>query len=188
MSMLAAAAAVLSITVRVYDPYGLPPHERARALAVAADTLAHADVAVTWIDCTRVGGVAPPACLTPLGKGELVIRVQDRTARGRHILGTAILQDGGPNVIASIYAASAADRSAKTGLPLWLILGRVTAHELGHLLLGTNSHGPSGLMQASWDLRRPHPSEWRFTRQDAARIRSGLLARREGVVAATAFE
>ena len=42
MSMLAAAAAVLTITVRVYDLYGLPPDERAKALAFAAETLAQA--------------------------------------------------------------------------------------------------------------------------------------------------
>ena len=51
--MLAAAAAVLTITVRVYDIYGLPPDQRAKALAVAADTLAQASVEARWIDCTR---------------------------------------------------------------------------------------------------------------------------------------
>jgi hypothetical protein len=183
MSMLAAAAAVLSVTVRVYDLYGLPPEQRARALALAAETLAHANVSTTWIDCSRVDGVAPPACVAVLKEGELVLRFQGRTERGEHILGSAIVQDTGPSVLASVYAGAIADRSARTGLPMATILGRVTAHEIGHLLLGTNSHAPNGLMQASWNLRRPHVSEWRFTRNDAEKMRRRLLARSEGVVA-----
>jgi hypothetical protein len=178
MSMLAAAAAVLTITVRVYDLHGVPPEQRVRALAVATQTLAHANVSVQWIDCDLVAGVAPSRCEPPLADGELVLRFQGRTERGDHILGTAIVQDDGPCVLASVYASTIADRAAKTGLPQWLILGRVVAHEIGHLLLGTNSHAPSGLMKASWNLRRPHLDEWLFTRADAEKIRGRLLARR----------
>jgi hypothetical protein len=183
MSMLAAAAAALTITVRVYDLYGLPPDQHTKALAVAAETLAQADVAVTWIDCRRVDGVAPPPCLAVLKEGEMVLRVQHRTERGDHILGTAIVQEGGPNVLASIYAESAAERSVKSGLPLWLILGRVTAHEIGHLLLGTNSHTVNGLMQAKWDLKRTHSAEWRFSSEDAAKVRRRYSSRQEGRLA-----
>jgi hypothetical protein len=31
------------------------------------------------------------------------------------------------------------------------MLGHVISHEIGHLLLGTNSHSPSGIMRAQWD-------------------------------------
>jgi hypothetical protein len=85
-------------------------------------------------------------------------------------------------VLASVYAGSAAERSVKTGVPLPTILGRVTAHEIGHLLLGTNSHALAGLMQAAWNLRRPQPSEWRFTDDDAAKMRRRRLARLDRAV------
>jgi len=181
--MLAAAAAALTITVRVYDFYGLSPDQRAKALALAGETLAQANVSATWIDCSRVDGVAPPPCLAVLKDGELVLRFQRSSERGPHILGTAVVQDDGPNVLASVYAETVAERSAKTGLPQWIILGRVTAHEIGHLLLGTNSHAPSGLMQATWHLKRPHPSEWRFTRHDAEKIQRRYYARQDGLLA-----
>jgi hypothetical protein len=185
MSMLAAAAAALTITVRVYDLYGLPPDHRAKALAHAAETLAQANVTANWIDCARdEHGVVPPPCLDVLRPGELVVRIMDRTKRGNHILGTAIVQEGGPNVICSIYAESVAERSMKSGVPNVTLLGRVTAHEIGHLLLGTNSHAPSGIMRASWNLKVPHPIEWQFTSADAAKIRSRMLAHSEGEVAA----
>jgi hypothetical protein len=185
MSMLAAAAAALTITVRVYDLHGVAPDLRAKALALAGETLAKANVIATWVDCTRHEdtGVAP-VCLTALGPGEIVLRFQGRTERGPHILGTAVVQVDGPCVVASVYAESVAERSVKTGVPQPIILGRVTAHEIGHLLLGANSHSPNGLMRASWNLRIPHPSEWEFTDEDAARIRSRMLAGSEAPVAA----
>ncbi|MEO5822443.1 MAG: hypothetical protein ABIT71_18195 [Vicinamibacteraceae bacterium] len=70
----------------------------------------------------------------------------------------------------------------KTGLPVALILGRVTAHEIGHLLLGTNSHAPTGLMQATWDLKRRHPSDWQFTSANAAKMRSRGFTRTEALL------
>jgi hypothetical protein len=185
MSMLAAAAAALTITVRVYDFYGLPADQRAKALALAGETLAHANVTANWLDCSRnEHGVAPPPCLAALQKGELVLRFQRRTERGDHILGTAIVQEDGPSVLASVYAGSVAERSARTGVPMSTILGRVTAHEIGHLLIGTNAHAPSGLMQASWNLRLPHADLWRFTRDDAAKIRGRLLRDSDGELVA----
>ncbi len=33
------------------------------------------------------------------------------------------------------------------------ILGHGVAHEIGHLLLGTNSHAASGIMRARWQIR-----------------------------------
>jgi hypothetical protein len=171
MSMLAAAAAVLTITVRVYDLYGLPPDQQAKALALAAETLAQANVTTHWVDCRRdEHGVVAPQCLAALEQGEIVLRIMDRTKRGDHILGTAIVQEGGPNVVASIYAASAVERSIKSGVPIATLLGRVTAHEIGHLLLGTNSHTLAGIMRAKWNLKVPYAVEWQFTRADAAKI------------------
>lgn len=184
MSLLAAAATALTISVRVYDLYGLSPEQRAEALALAAETLAQAGVEATWIDCSRVDGQPPgPPCLSQLRRGEMVLRIQHRSPRGAHVMGTAVVDDAGPNVLASVYAATVADRSAKSGVPLPTILGRVTAHEIGHLLLGSNSHSAHGLMRASWDVRWPHPSEWRFSREDAAAIRSRMRPGYEGEVA-----
>jgi hypothetical protein len=183
MSMLAAAA-VLTITVRVYDMYGVPPPDRAKALALAADTLAQANVRAQWIDCTRdEHDVVPPRCRAALEPGELVVRILDKTSRDGHILGTAIVQEGGPNVVASIYARSTAERSARSGVPIVTLLGRVTAHEIGHLLLGTNSHTLAGIMRAKWNLKVPYPVEWQFTSADAAKIRRRMLAPGDSVVA-----
>lgn len=185
MSLLAAAATAITITVRVYDLHGVSAEDRAKALALAAETLAEAGVTTVWRDCSRVDGLPPPPCLAVLEPGEIVLRIQGRSPRGPRILGTAIVQDDGPNVVASIYAETIADRSVKSGVPRWIITGRVTAHEIGHLLLGTNSHGPVGLMRPGWDVKTLHATDWRFTPANAETIRRRFLRRREGVLAAS---
>ena len=139
----------------------------------------------SWLDC-RPGNDAgpPPGCLAALKPGDIILRIQRRAERGPHILGTAVVQDDGPNVVASVYAGSIEDRAIKTGVPLTIILGRVTAHEIGHLLLGTNSHAPTGLMRPAWDVRLRQPDEWQFTATDAAKIRRRAMERREGEMVA----
>lgn len=58
-----------------------------------------------------------------------------------------------------------------------MILGHAMAHELGHLLLGTNSHSPSGLMRAHWtpeDLANASKGNLRFSREQSLRITNRL--------------
>jgi hypothetical protein len=66
------------------------------------------------------------------------------------------------------------------GLDAGTLLGRVMAHEIGHLLLGTANHRPTGLMRAEWStalLQRRIANDWRFSTLDAASAREGVLKR-----------
>lgn len=56
--------------------------------------------------------------------------------------------------------------------PRGVILGRVVAHELAHLLLG-HTHSDSGLFRAQPDLGSPREA---FAREDAEKIRAGIFA------------
>jgi hypothetical protein len=54
------------------------------------------------------------------------------------------------------------------------------AHEIGHLLLGVNSHSRRGVMSAPWDsnkLRQAEIGQLGFVRQQAAAIRAESLRR-----------
>jgi hypothetical protein len=172
MSMLAAA---LVVTIRVYDLYGLPPETRQEALAVAVEALEHAGIQAAIVDCSARPAVA--ACRTGLGDGELALRIHRHAKDGAHVLGEAIVRLSGPSTIATVYAAAIAERARGTGGRLSTILGRVAAHEIGHLLLGTNGHAPHGLMRPSWDLARLDRGDWNFTVEDAAAMRARLTQR-----------
>ena len=170
MSMLAAA---LMVTIRVYDIYGLSPEARQEALAVAAQTLEHAGVQAAIVDCSGVAAATP--CKTGVAEGELILRIHRHPKDGLHVLGEAYVHgESGPNTVATVYAAAIAQRARRDGTSLATLVGRVSAHEIGHLLLGTNAHASHGLMQASWDVARIARGDWEFTVEDAAKIRRRL--------------
>ena len=171
MSILAAA---LVVTIRVYDLFGLSPDTRHEALALAAETLAQAGVQAIIVDCSVGPAMATP-CKTGLAEGEIMLRIQRHPKDGAHVLGDAIVRgDAGPNTIATVYAAAIAERSRRTGTRLATIVGRVSAHEIGHLLLGTSVHASHGLMRPSWELQRLNRGDWDFMIEDAATIRRRL--------------
>jgi hypothetical protein len=162
------AAALLAVTIRVYDLYGMPPEERQQALEVAAQTLAHAGVEVTWVNCVRPDW--SPSGDAQMKPHELVLRIHNLRHRSPQVLGNAVVQDDGRNVLATVFTPALADRQARTGVPLPSLVGRVAAHEIGHLLLGRNSHSPHGLMRAGWNVKEVHKWLWEFSEQDVARI------------------
>jgi hypothetical protein len=56
----------------------------------------------------------------------------------------------------------------------------VIAHEIGHLLLGTNSHSGKGLMSASWDLgdmRAIARGRLNFGSDESAKMRAEVARR-----------
>jgi hypothetical protein len=60
------------------------------------------------------------------------------------------------------------------------ILACVVAHEIGHLLLGPNSHSRTGVMRGEWSAGELRGAAWGrllFTPQQAELIRADLLAR-----------
>jgi len=60
------------------------------------------------------------------------------------------------------------------------VLGFAVAHEVGHLLLGTNAHAAAGLMRAVWsrsDLQRNNPADWLFTAADSLAMSRALRQR-----------
>jgi hypothetical protein len=62
------------------------------------------------------------------------------------------------------------------------MIGRVMAHEIGHLVLGTNTHSASGLMREIWtfaELTRNRAQDWMFSGAQRDRLREArLLGRR----------
>jgi hypothetical protein len=54
------------------------------------------------------------------------------------------------------------------------------AHEIGHVLLDSNTHATTGLMRADWsrrELRRKDAAAWSFLESEAAHVRSAALER-----------
>jgi hypothetical protein len=57
------------------------------------------------------------------------------------------------------------------------VLGHAMAHEIGHVLLGTDAHSVGGLMKARWgraDWLAVAAGHLRIAPEDGERMRSGL--------------
>jgi hypothetical protein len=66
----------------------------------------------------------------------------------------------------------------RTGAGVHTLLGRAIAHEVGHLLLGTSTHSPTGLMRATWtdhELGRNDERDWLFGPTDRGLLRDARL-------------
>ena len=74
-----------------------------------------------------------------------------------------------------LFAGAAA---ARVGVNAGTLLGRLMAHEIAHLLLGTDYHGDAGLMRAEWpdDALTHAADEWRFTADEAVRMQRVIAA------------
>jgi hypothetical protein len=74
----------------------------------------------------------------------------------------------------------AKDAAVQTGFGLPQILGAVLAHELGHLILGANSHSKRALMRTQWsrqELLAADLGKLDFSDSERARIRNSVVAR-----------
>jgi hypothetical protein len=101
-------------------------------------------------------------------------------ANQHDLLGFSLVPaDGGMGFIAGAYHERVEQLSQRLGCDTALVLGYVIAHELGHLVLGAESHFPSGIMSYPFDRREARLASQgllRFTPSQASRIREMLQA------------
>jgi hypothetical protein len=169
-----------SIVVRTYTRPDSEPDIRT-ARRTASGILGRAGIRVAWVECGLPAADTPAAdaCRQSLRSDELIVRIVSvGTADSRpHVdsLGFAFVDPHtGGGWVATVYADRVARMAQLAGVDAVELLGRAMAHEIGHLLLGTNRHTRNGLMRASWsgaDLRRDSATQWLFGRKDGEAMR-----------------
>jgi hypothetical protein len=172
------------LDVRVYDSGMMPAADQTVALRAAAGVLAAAGIDVTWMRCAEDASVAS-ACATPLGPTDLSVRFvrlpAAPSARGQLQLGYSLVNmDAHDGKLATVYVDRVQWLATQAGADSEVLLGFATAHEIGHLLLGTNAHGRSGLMRAVWsrtELQHADANDWLFSRGEASKMQASLAQR-----------
>ena len=174
------------VQVRVYDRGMMPAADQTVALRAAAGVLAAAGIDVTWLLCGEDASASNPrVCEIPLGATELSLRLVRLpgvpSARGQLQLGYSLVDTGvAEGKLATVYVDRVHWLAAQAGADTAVVSGFAIAHEIGHLLLGTNAHSASGLMRAVWsraELERAERADWRFSPEQAAQMRSSLAQR-----------
>jgi hypothetical protein len=174
----------LRFTVRISDHASVPAASLARAKAVATHVFDAIGVEPAWRECPP-GQAETVACAERPRPTDLFVMIVPKPmaarARVSAMMGLAVLPDRGRG--SHLYVFNDRVRalsSEQQEVEFAVILGHVLAHEIGHLLLGSNSHSSGGIMAARWfarELRRLSKGDLLFTAEEPLRIRTELLAR-----------
>jgi hypothetical protein len=164
-----------TLTVRLYNGSGLATDHLVSARRSAAAILGETGIALAFRHCgTLVHGTPADACDQPLAPSEVVVRVINAPAASLSLPSEAfgvtyVLEETNRGWLATVFADRVTRAATRAGVEPSVLLGRVIAHELGHLLLGAHYHGVYGLMRATWsDAALSSAGEsWRFSPSEA---------------------
>ena len=175
------------MTVRIENYSGTSARLIKSAQLHAAKIFRGAGVELRWVDCRAgsSGRVENPACLRTewTDRSQYAHRspVTDNEFSGQPgVVGIAQLPPaGGFGYMAYVFYQRVEELCGHE-FPKAPVLGHMIAHELGHLLLGSNTHSRSIIMHVpwrSWELQRACEFGMRFTKQQSDRIRANVLRR-----------
>ena len=86
----------------------------------------------------------------------------------------------GHGIIAGVFLERTTQMARSLGLDAHVVLGHTMAHEIGHLLLGSNSHAKKGIMRPKWGKREVHLAKtggFGFTDDQAERMQAQAAER-----------
>jgi len=127
-----------------------------------------------------------PDCQQPSGPTNVTLRILPRSMAEREpssndTLGYALPGSAGASGgIANVFYHRVEELARKAQGLEYQILGNIMAHEIGHLLLGSTGHSPTGIMKAKWSREELQPSSLGslvFTPQQATLIQNELANR-----------
>ena len=175
------------VNVNVYNDANLPHETLVRAEDRAGIVLRAAGVHVEWVNPGREGGVPgssrPPQDYGCCDPGNFSIRIVAHSLTlADWTFGVSFLGADGYGRYSDIFYATADQLSRSAHVSLPNVLGHVIAHELGHLLLGTNAHSATGIMRPRWstpELQSLAMGRLLFTPQQSQRMQAGLQAQLE---------
>jgi hypothetical protein len=168
--------------VLVYNYAQVSPETLIKAEERVSTIYQPVGVEPVWVNYVRFTGEAKnsPVIQYNLDQIDFVLRVlpRSRAALKDNALGEALPCKLGEEVcFANVFYNRAEQRTNAETISLDEVLGHAVAHELGHLLLGSNSHSHRGIMSGQWsseELNRAARGDLLFTPEQAQVIRDNL--------------
>lgn len=180
------ALSVPGVNVRIFNYAGVKRGVFSKAQQEASRILRRSGVETRWIECAAPspGAKSDPRCTSKTKPTDLVIRIlaKEMTDFKHHgEFGVALLPaHGGFGQRASVFYNRARDYANRWQGSEGSLLGHLIAHEIGHLLLGANSHSGSGVMSLRWTrntIARASLGVLLFTEREAREMRAQVAQR-----------
>jgi len=168
------------VRVAIYDDVKLSEKVLAHSEDEATRIFQRAGVTTLWITCKSSKTTSKPdvQCQDPPGLRHLALRIVPRAWKtSDSIFGVAFLSENGTGAYGDIFYDSVEKLHRDWGVSVPRVLGHVMAHELGHLLLGSNAHSRDGIMRPSWhgnELQRASKGTLLFSAEQAQTIRGRI--------------
>lgn len=178
----------LVIKVRVYNYADVTRGVLAKARSEAGRIFQRSRIEISWIACAVPGREVEnnPFCKSKPQATDIFVRLlPEKMAKKlmKHhsefgIAATAPGDGFGSNL--SIFYHRVDELAERTHASRKLLLGHLIAHEIGHLLLGSNSHSRSGIMHVPWNhaqMERASLGTLLFTKKEAGKMRGQVFRR-----------
>ena len=168
------------VTILLYNDAHIPESDLALAEQQATRIFLQSGIRSRWLDCFALATQQGVHCGEVWGPRVFLLRI---VLNGRGfddtVFGTAYLSGSTAGKYADVFydrieRMHAIWHTSRAGL-----LGYVAAHEIGHLLLGSHSHAPIGIMRAHWqaeEIRQISMGSLFFSPQQARQMRTRLEA------------
>ena len=144
-----------SVSVAVYNDAGAPAGVLVQAENIATRVFEQAGVPVKWINCPVVPRDLPEAAICQKAIFPTYFQqriVPPHPGLSESSFGVSYLSSEGIGCYSYVFYQRVAEQR-RSEQKAAVLLGHIMAHEIAHLLLGTNSHSASGIMRAHWYLQ-----------------------------------
>lgn len=162
------------ITVLINDSANVAAPLLKEARAETSRVFHEAGIEIEWKDCTST--VLVEQCLFTSTRDSFLLHiVPDGKTSKESVFGEAFLGADGTGKYVDVFFDRIQEASRTFGTNKGRLLGTVSAHELGHLLLGTHAHTHTGIMEPVWEqetLRRMAMGTLLFTQDQSALMKT----------------
>jgi hypothetical protein len=141
------------VAVSVHNDVGIPLGVLLQAESEASRIFRQSGLELRWLNCSppQLFKKNPSECATTDFPRHLQLRIAKHSLNlNEFAMGISYLSEDGTGCYADLFFDRAQLIHEISQVGVATILGHGIAHELGHLLLGNNSHAPAGLMSARW--------------------------------------
>lgn len=181
------ASGPATITLRIYDYVRLSRPTLLAAENEASEILAQAGIEARWLDCPTSHDEESsfPDCPSDWQANDFAVRLLPNAmvnwrTKWQEALGSTNPCEGVGICTANVFHDRVMAMATGASASPTVLLARAMTHEIGHLLLGAESHSRTGIMRAFWSgqdftlLGRPYLL---FTCEQSRQMKSRLAVR-----------